>query len=249
MQIRYADVLHSVEPVTSGYRVVLTYNLVAKGFQPPPSLQSLRVHVDQVKHTLKRWKKVGSPEFLVYNLEHNYTNASIRASDLKGTDVHRVQCMMHLQQELGLRLCLGSLEKSIFGSCDSGYGGGYGWSDDDGEDEDDEEFHAIDEELENSVTLLSVVDLEGNVVAKNVGVDEDEHIVQIGHFEDRTPDEESYDGHTGNAGAQATHWYRVSLIPRILSSHSSLHLAYSEESPPHVHQCVRAESTLTGSRT
>lgn len=58
---------------------------------------------------------------------------------------------------------------------------------------------------------MSVVDLQGNVVAPNVGVDEDEHIVQRGYLGDREPDDEDYEGHTGNAGAQATHWYRVSL--------------------------------------
>lgn len=216
--IRYADVVHSVEPVTSGHRVVLTYNLVAKGLQPPPSLQDLQVHVDQVRHTLKRWDRTGSPEFLVYKLEHNYTNASIRAADLKGTDIHRVRCLMHLQKELGLRLLLGSLEKSVSGSCEPNYrsySGGYrSWRRNyyyDESEEEDEGPHHIDEEIESSLTLVSVVDLQGNVVARNVGVDEDEHIVQRGYLGDREPDDEDYEGHTGNAGAQATHWYRVSL--------------------------------------
>lgn len=209
--------MHSVEPVTSGYRVVLTYNLVAKGFQPPPSVQSLQVHISQVRRTLEQWKRTNSPDFLVYNLEHNYTNASIRAKDLKGTDVHRVQCLVHLQEELGLRLCLGSLEKSISGSCEDN-GGSWGrrgrWGGRsryyDESDDDDGGTHQIEEEFDSSLSLVSVVDLEGNVVARNVGVDEDEHVVQVGYLEDREPDDEDYEGHTGNAGAQATHWYRVS---------------------------------------
>lgn len=166
---RYADVLHSVQPVTSGYRVVLTYNLVAKGIHAPPSLQSLQIHIDQVRHTLKKWMRSREPEFLVYTLQHKYTHASIRASELKGTDVHRVRCIMHLQKELGLKLCLGSLEKSVFGSCDGGYSGYNGW-DDDEDDEDDGGHHHIDEELETSLTLKKVVDLDGNVVVQDLRV-------------------------------------------------------------------------------
>ena len=158
-----------MQPVTAGYRVVLTYNLVAKGVQAPPSMQSLQAHVNQVRHTLKKWRKTCDPEFLVYTLQHAYTHASLRASQLKGLDVHRVQCIMHLQKGLGLRLCLGSLEKSVFGSCDEGYRGYNGWSD--GEDEDDDAgHHSIDEELESSLKLKNVVDLDGNVIAQDLEV-------------------------------------------------------------------------------
>ena len=166
---RFADVLHSVQPVTSGYRIVLTYNLVAKGVHAPPSLQSLQVHVNQVRRTLKKWKKTSQPEFLVYTLQHEYTHASLRASALKGLDVHRVQCIMHLQKELGLRLCLGSLEKEVFGNCEGTYNEYNGWSDGEDEDEDDGHHH-IDEEIESSFKLKNVVDLDGNVVIQGLQV-------------------------------------------------------------------------------
>jgi hypothetical protein len=94
----------------------------------------------------------------------------------------------------------------------------YGYGDDeDGDGEDDEGdyggggFHAIEAEMDRSLKLTRIVDLDGNEVGKDYDVEE-ENIVQEEPFEERDPDKEDYEGYTGNAGAFATHWYRDTVI-------------------------------------
>lgn len=214
---RYADATCSMEPVTSGYRVILLYNLVAKSWQPLPSLRTLQNHMDRVRHTLSRWKRLGSSSFLVYRLRHPYTDASFRVSDLRGADVHRVQCLMHMRQQLGVELFLGSLEKSIEGPWqDMGETINY-WRrkrsehDEDVDDDDDydDSLHVITEEYSSSLTLLSVMDLEGNPVVRNMGV-RDKHMVQSEHDLDRLPDHEDFEECGYGENAMVTHRYLVS---------------------------------------
>lgn len=202
---RYADVLHEVKPVTSGYRVVLAFNLVAKGDAPPPAFADLDEHVKQLRHSLVPWLENPSPEFLVYPLDHQYTEASIRVNELKGTDLQRVQCMLKLQQDSNFKLCLASLEKLVNGGVD-----GLEPCDDYTElNSDGEQFHPILDTGEEYVKLKKVFDLEGTVIARDVQIEEETHLVST-RFRFNWPDKEDFEGWTGNEGAMTNHWYRVS---------------------------------------
>jgi hypothetical protein len=72
---------------------------------------------------------------------------------------------------------------------------------------DDYSGAAIQEEFDSSSELQKMVDLEGNEVAKNVEVNDD-HFVEHLDFVDEEADKEDFEGHTGNAGASKTLWYR-----------------------------------------
>jgi hypothetical protein len=72
----YADMEHVLAPVTSGLRVVLTYNLVRTGegpAPPPPASFYTPDVMETVQSAVKEWEtgavKVGHP-FLAYRLEH-----------------------------------------------------------------------------------------------------------------------------------------------------------------------------------
>ncbi|KAK5123058.1 hypothetical protein LTR85_003254 [Meristemomyces frigidus] len=71
--------------------------------------------------------------------------------------------------------------------------------------------HTITDETDSSLQLKRVVDTEGVETMKDVNIEE-ECIIQEDPFEDRDPDEEAYEGFTGNAGASATHWYRDTVM-------------------------------------
>lgn len=62
-----------------------------------------------------------------------------------------------------------------------------------------------------------MVDLDGHVLGQEITIQEDD-IVQEDPFE-RGPDDEDYEGYTGNVGASAPHWYRdtVSVSERHLT--------------------------------
>src|ERR1700679_2020361 len=53
----YTDVTHEVKPVTSGYRLAISYNLVntSPGL-PPPHLPDLHLAVSAVERIFHKWK-------------------------------------------------------------------------------------------------------------------------------------------------------------------------------------------------
>lgn len=129
---------------------------------------------------------------------------------------------------------LASLERKVYGGVeddyDEYYGRGFGYYDDeesengDSEDENSEDepsdcskdrptrryasdFHEIIDECDKSLKLKRIVDFAGRVVGTEFDVDED-NIIQDEPFKDREPDEEDFEGYTGNEGGSTTHWYR-----------------------------------------
>ncbi|KAL3253155.1 hypothetical protein ABHI18_009682 [Aspergillus niger] len=92
----YADVIHEVRPVTSGYRVVLVYNLIHR---PSVGLGFSGIQTDKLTHLLESWVsgcsgngqsdhsgwdhhiKGACPPALVYLLEHQYTVAELSLID------------------------------------------------------------------------------------------------------------------------------------------------------------------------
>ncbi|KAG9518309.1 hypothetical protein KCV07_g5717, partial [Aureobasidium melanogenum] len=208
----YSDVLHEVQEVTSGYRWVLTYNLVQADFEHFNSTASAE---QKLRGILTEWNKIsknasGEADRIIYQLDHKYTDASIRLQTLKGSDLLKAQRLFSVGNQMGYALYLASLEKQVHGSAESGYHG-YRSRYDDEEEGSDGEFHAIEDVLEESLTLTRVVDPDGLVVITDLAIEE-EDILQEEPYEDRDPDEHEYEGWTGNAGATSTHWYKDSAL-------------------------------------
>ena len=101
----YADVLHEVStmqghsdyfdadtekvrPVTTGHRVVLTYNLVHTWPSAPPGLHKQGAQHEALKPALSRWDTddLYLPQHLVYMLEHEYTEVNLSLGPLKDSD-------------------------------------------------------------------------------------------------------------------------------------------------------------------
>ena len=100
----YADCRHQIRPVTTGYRIVLTYNLVlreettaaAATATPPAVIDTLAGCLDEHFTTplpsTRRYATTGPadpPNRLVYLLDHHYTAHALSWSRLKGHDAHR----------------------------------------------------------------------------------------------------------------------------------------------------------------
>ncbi|MGH9113904.1 MAG: 2OG-Fe(II) oxygenase [Acidimicrobiales bacterium] len=98
----YADCRHEIQRVRSGYRIVLTYNLLLRGEPAAAAAEVDAVTVDAATSCLdehfttpmeRRWRFADSPEDppsrLVYLLDHEYTRRGLHWSRLKGGDVPR----------------------------------------------------------------------------------------------------------------------------------------------------------------
>ena len=219
----YADVSHEVKPITSGHRLVLTYNLIHTGDGQNFSLTALGDQTLRMRAVLGKWPKAAgsstAPALLAYKLDHQYTEACLKLNCLKGKDLARVRALKEACEEEGIILYLGNMVRTVWGGCEGdeddyygGWGGGcrYGGY----RESDPGDFHELIEICEESLEL-TLYDLDGNETMENVPLP-DNGIVQEGIF-DREPDEEDYSGPTGNEGVSATHWYRdavIVMVPR-----------------------------------
>jgi hypothetical protein len=205
----YTDVRHEVKPVTSGYRLALSYNLihVAPPNVPRPSLPDTSSSAEMLRHILRKWqaKKYESESdqrLMAYLLDHEYSTHDLEQGSisLKGADAQRVALLRPIAEDLGFMLGLASLEHNVSGCADDNGGGYYNrgrW--DDSEDEDEDETPGMLEVTEKSTKISGLVDLDG-VPLLSVGQIhlEDDCIIPKDPFEDETPDDTDYEGYMGN---------------------------------------------------
>ncbi|KIM21996.1 hypothetical protein M408DRAFT_79639 [Serendipita vermifera MAFF 305830] len=191
----YTDVYHSVQPVESGYRLALSYNLVHSSVPSlKPSIRS-NANTQELKHALLSWKARDSPTKLIYLMSHMYSYQELRRVSLKGKDAYFVANIRGVAKELGFRLCLVNLELHQSGpAIDFG-------------DFDDYYYpivrrrkrHELGEVEEESWSFDDAVDLYGNSVDLNEDItldDKDEYFPRT--LAKTVPAEEEYEGYMGN---------------------------------------------------
>jgi len=115
----YADVTHEVsfpswsrlvgdarspaqiEPVLTGYRWVLAYNLVKRSDGARPSADAQLSQAEGFARMLSTWGPPRKTPFLVYPLDHQYTRRTPGLIGLKGCDYHRVRFVADICASLG----------------------------------------------------------------------------------------------------------------------------------------------------
>lgn len=208
----FSDVSHEVKPITSGRRLVLTYNLIHNTIDSKELNSRSDKGMAKLRAVFSRWKEMqDAPKTLALLLDHQYTEASLCYAGVKGHDQHVGSHLREICEEHGFYLYLANLEKSVFGECDEddydydsyGYGSGYGRSRDFRR---QSSWHKIIEVCDTIISLKRVVDLEGVEVGTDMGFDE-ETFVQPNALKNAEPDDEDYSGFTGNEGVSTTHFY------------------------------------------
>lgn len=200
----YSDVKHEIRPITSGYRLVLTYNLVdASGSAVKQSAAQMYEKRNELDGLFRLWKRaLENRNKLVYILDHQYTKLSLRLKNLKGQDRALGQRLDTICSQNGFQLLFAQMTKN---ESDEDYGG------------------------ESDLSLEHIVLPQGLLVADSCDVEE-EDILQENPF-DRDADSQDEAEWTGNAETPASLRYhdtvrwsmngRASSRKRVLSgSHS-----------------------------
>ncbi|HEY5880651.1 MAG TPA: 2OG-Fe(II) oxygenase [Nakamurella sp.] len=218
----YADCRHEVKPVTSGYRVVLTYNLLLAGSgaaaPTPGSGETAELAACLAEHFTAQSR-------LVYLLDHQYTTRGIGWANLKGADAERVRGLAAAARasDCEIALALADVHESWSASePEEPYDRDRYWYGDPDEDEDDEDdepddpddadTYELDELLESSVTLNAWVDRSGSAapaVATAVGEDE---VCATTPTSALAPYESEYEGYMGNYGNTMDRWYHRGAV-------------------------------------
>jgi len=199
----YSDCRHEVRPVTSGYRVVLTYNLMLAGdavaAAPDPELvagasRCLSEHFE-------------TADRLVYLLDHEYTRRGLDWARLKGADADPAGVLAGAAERAGceVALCLAEVHETWTTSENDRYGGH--WDDEpEGGDVDLEEL------IDWSTTLDGWVEPAGARLA-TIGLRVSDHeICSTTPSGELEPHRSEYEGFMGNWGNTLDRWYRRGAV-------------------------------------
>lgn len=210
----YTDVMHEVKPIESGYRLALSFNLIhtSPGI-PRPTLPDMHSAIARLRHVLRKWSKNAykadmdewAAEIVAYILDHPYSEVNLKMGALKGKDRHKISNIRGVAEEMGFAVCLAHLKyvESGLADHDGGYSYGHGggcYDDSDDEMEDDFAHNGMAEISEKTLKLSHLVNLRGakfKLHGKPLPIRQSNLIPEY-YFEDKEPDDESYEGYQGN---------------------------------------------------
>lgn len=208
----YADCLHEVTPVQSGYRICLVYNLSLANTKQQPSAPDVSGIVPRVQELLPQLFAEGSREQLIIPLEHQYSSEGLSLGVLKGQDSALVEVIARACDAAGFEAHLAALEIMQVGCPEpetyysrNRYSH---WDDDDDEDAEDAEFMEVTDEDWGIECLLKANGEPASVRSLSF---REEDVVSKESLED-WPREQSISEATGNAGATLERWYRRTCI-------------------------------------
>lgn len=109
------DATHEITPITSGYRLAISYNLIHSSNAPRPLLPDTHSFVSQLRHVLLSWKQRvqdddSGPDKIVYLLDHTYSGENLLGTALKGADADKVGVLQQLADDHHFHIGLASVE-------------------------------------------------------------------------------------------------------------------------------------------
>ena len=218
----YADCEHEVRPLSSGYRLCLTYNVTLtksrgkKGIAAPTSGPA----VAAIRTILGDWREKGEAQKLAITLDHRYTQDGLTLDTLKGVDRARAEVLFEAAEQADwvAHLALVTLWQSGSAECDdyeysrSRYDRHSWYDEDEDENDGDASDHIMGEIYDERLSVDHWSDRQGNKVGLGeIKLDKDE-IVADQTLEDWDPSREEYEGYTGNAGMTLERWYHRAAV-------------------------------------
>jgi hypothetical protein len=221
----YADCRHEAHRVTSGHRVVLTYNLLLRGEPVAATELDPALVVDLAECLADHFGPDDEPNRLVYMLDHEYTQRSLGWARLKGNDGQRAALLAAAAERAGCEavLALADVHETWTAFADdedrySGYRGRYGWHGDDEEWDDDLDAAGGTGDYDLEELMESEVELDSWLAPGSDRVEP----VQLAIADDcvcaSTPPGEleayrsEYEGNMGNYGNTLDRWYHRGAV-------------------------------------
>ncbi|KAG9021925.1 hypothetical protein FS837_006863, partial [Tulasnella sp. UAMH 9824] len=213
----YSDVTHTIQPVTSGYRLALSFNIMhapATGISRRssiPRLPSSHEAIRLLRGAFLAWRDQvfdrNVPMKIVSLLDHEYTQATLNSKGrklLKGIDAYRVSHLERVAKEYGFRLGLANLECHVDGvpEAPGQYDRYYCDPDPDASEEEQEPHEWVMEEvIEQQMSITGLVDLMGRELLEIVEHGDDTQMIPEELEEtviEEEPDDEQFERYQGN---------------------------------------------------
>ena len=211
----YTDVIHEVKPVTSGYRLAISYNLVnASPGLPPPHLPDMHTAVSAVEKIFRKWRKgdYNNSDFsgtIAYLFDHQYSKAGLEFAALKGKDAVLVSNIRGVAEKQRISLCLGLLELEVSGDAgepEFAYSCIDIWDSPPG----------MDVVHDKEYRIRGLYDLDGDLAEGKNPISlspEFDMIPQDPELEDGNPDDKEFKGYTGNVSPPLTYVVPWAKLP------------------------------------
>jgi hypothetical protein len=188
-----------MKPITSGYRLALTYNVILTADIPRPRLPNVERAISNLRHVLRKWTQGKYPQdsqikIMAYLFKHVHTEDASTLDAYRSQDEHKASQLRPIAAELGYTVGFADLEYRLTGLADdTSQEGGEG---DGGDNEDN-----IPSMAEITKSTLSINGLAALNDGQSVGVDEicltEENLIPMYPFDDVTPEETEYEGKVG----------------------------------------------------
>jgi hypothetical protein len=214
----YSDCRHQVKPVTSGHRIVLTYNLLLR---PQADASDTGLDAEVVENVARclaeHFASSESPDRLVYLLDHEYTRRGLDSQRLKGTDAQRAILIAAAAQRADCdhTLALADVHETWSAYESERRHRRWSRSDDWGDDAfyaDGNDDYELEELIESEVRLESWIDHRGGrPVAVNLAVGGGELCASTPSG-DLDPYSSEYEGYMGNWGNTLDRWYHRGAV-------------------------------------
>jgi len=224
----YSDCRHQVTPVSSGYRVVLTYNLLLRDARAGSAIDPNPELVDELARCLEEhFASPDGPDRLVYLLDHEYTPRGLDFTRLKGADAHRAPLLRAAAEHAGCEVALALANvKETWSAYEAGelepwrqhsrYREWDDWDDDEVDsfdrDRSSDDEYELQELIECEVTLeIWTGSRSGRLETVNLPVGDDA-VCASTPSGDLEPCASEYEGYMGNWGNTLDRWYRRGAI-------------------------------------
>ncbi|MDE3133763.1 MAG: 2OG-Fe(II) oxygenase [Acidobacteriota bacterium] len=230
----YGDCRHEAKPVTSGYRVVLTYNLLLdRGDTRAAADLDAGLVADVAGCLDEHFASADEPGRLVYLLDHEYTRSGLDGARLKGSDAERAGLLAAAAEQAGCGCTLALVdihetwsayepERSRWSRYrDWDYRDDEDWEDrgSDGQVDPAADFE-LEDLIESETTLDSWIDpRDGRLKQIGLRLDEAE-VCESTALDELRPYAVEYEGYMGNWGNTLDRWYHrgaAVVWPRALS--------------------------------
>lgn len=202
----YTDVTHEVKPITSGYRLALSYNLIHTNKVPSPATAPTNAVSARVAKVLQAWQNTDpgshAPEKIICLLDHKYSHANFHSGALKGSDAQKAAVLANLAPSHGFVLGLANVSCRLAGTADDSSGRRYG-------------NVGFDEVQDSDLTVEHLVDMSGKLLAPVLYFEEEQETIPeelTDAIGDGPCDQEDYESYTGNEAGSLERWYRRSVL-------------------------------------
>ncbi|MGI8312201.1 2OG-Fe(II) oxygenase [Saccharopolyspora hattusasensis] len=214
----YSDCRHEVTPVRSGYRVSLTFNLLADAETPalegglvPELAHCLTKHFTTRATSRYGNRDLGLPNRLVFLLDHEYTQRGLDWRRLKGVDAERATQLRAAAEQAGGETVLALAE--VKETWDAEPVGGSRWHYyDDYDDEADPGDYELNSLIDDEIVLgwwTGPDGTGGGSISLRVP---DHELCASTPNANLTPFQAEYEGYMGNYGNTVDRWYRRAAI-------------------------------------